>query len=231
MKNPIETLNNALSLLGVTAAAAAANGVFSIGSKLSWPSAVTFAAVTASVPLAKILFDDILRAVVASSIPLRRLILGRYNIEGTYIEICSVGKDIFAVGILEIEHVSGQISVHGNNYSCDGILNYHWASVPGLVKIEWPFLYHAYQSSPHDAREKLRGLAEMKFSTPQGSKRSRSYTGSFVHTETGHHVGFEGWLLEDPEELAAIHNPEKLRLLFERRLSKSGFKPCEPAAQ
>lgn len=217
--NPVKKISDIFEIIIITFAAAAANCTYHFLTNLETDATLAVILSILVVPISKVLLSYFGRFVFSKLLFLRKLLLGSRFFEGTYIEILHEGKEFVSIGIAWIEISGDGIILHGYDYSPDGNINYHWKSQKDMVSIEWPWLHYSYSCTPHDTVKTYRGVAQMHFSKSTKG-RPKTYAGSFIHAESGQHVGFEGWLLEDKESLKAVYDPNELPNLFKNWLDK-----------
>lgn len=124
---------------------------------------------------------------------LRRWILGRYCVEGTWFDVMHRVDEPVSIGISRIEYDGRDLRFRGFDVDLASRRSQPYTSQ--LAQIEWPHLHYTYdQQRPDRQAASVQGYGRLRFDTTEG--RPRSYTGDYFETGGGGKVSFEGFLLE-----------------------------------
>ena len=147
--------------------------------------------------------------------PIRRLILGRYYVEGTWLDRMKKDNKMIAIGVTRIQADDQSIMISGGDESEDGATGRYNTE---LHSLGWPCVGYMYRYSRSDADNTASGLVEMQFE-PRGGPPKR-YSGDYLDPTDGRKISFEGWRIEDPDLLRELDDPverkKAIRLFWER---------------
>ncbi len=108
----------------------------------------------------------------------RRLVLGRWMVEGLWIEIVRFDGKPHSVGMVHINPYGYAIQISGVNYDLDGSLKNNWSA--DMVEINWPIIECKHSNQRLSGTlSRLEGYGELQFANTQC--RPETYTGFFCH--------------------------------------------------
>lgn len=136
---------------------------------------------------------------------LRKILLGRQFVEGTWLDLMSKEAKPFSYGISYIKSFElSSLRISGEDFDLEGNNCGHYYS--DLIKVEWPTIKYTY-TYQHSSNPQLscQGLGELQFIEREGPPNR--YRGSFFDILEGKRNTFEGWKVKDSKLLNQLDNP------------------------
>ena len=152
-----------------------------------------------------ILFFNIL---FESSQVIRRILLGRQFVEGTWLLEIRLHKELIGFAVVRIEAEGISLRWSGTHYDLEGDLI---GAVDGkIIDIRWPVIRYVYKSQRGDESTLHReGYGERSFIERDGSPIT--FTGFFVDYLSGRRSKTIGSKILDKEEKAKLNDPRKFK--------------------
>jgi len=142
---------------------------------------------------------------------LRRLVLGRYNVEGTWIQI-ERGEDFTRMAIIDFQPSRNNFILSG--YSLDDMLQVQTQLHATNTEISWPFMRFQFRNPLSDGEDGLRdGLGEIRFEMNRAA--SLRYNGYLQPVGSTKRISVEAVKLTSPRDIRAIRTLEGRRRLLE----------------
>ncbi|NIS37739.1 hypothetical protein GWN26_01340, partial [Candidatus Saccharibacteria bacterium] len=151
--------------------------------------------------------ESIGRSLVERSKFIRKLILGKDYIEGSWVDLSidHQNKLLRAVALVEIEYQNGSIAFGGQVFGCNGVpVGNFDSSVAGYKNNTLWYVYN--REVVFENKEKATGRGELKFT--RESHNPTSYYGSFFDTETELEISVEGARIQDKKTLKMLRKQE-----------------------
>ena len=150
----------------------------------------------------------VLEIVFESSRWLRRLLLGRQFVEGTWFDLSVEDGQPIIVGVSRVEFSGTTVRFSGEDFAVDGTRQGHYLA--DLTSLEWPKLKYKYTYHVSDAPQlSKQGYGEAQFIERDGPPKE--YVGFYFELLVGKRVTYEGWRVEDPEILAQLDDRVRRR--------------------
>lgn len=144
---------------------------------------------------------------------LRRLLLGRAFVEGTWIDVAYIDDRPVAAGIVRIEPASLGLRLSGEVFDLDGRPNGSFRSE--LADLFWPTLCYKYSAvrSESPTHDDFQGYSEIQFAERDG--KSMRYQGYYCDLFQGRRIDVVGARLseQEDEELTGGTSAPRDRLL------------------
>lgn len=159
----------------------------------------------------------ILTHLLVSVSAVRRLLLGRQYVEGTWVLRAFRGASTEQITILRYEPAEGGLRWSGTSYKQDGSLKGGVAA--SVFFIDWPRMRHTYEAHRTEGAVLAQGgYGERMFIERHGP--SVQFTGFFVDFRTGVRHDTEARKIEDNATLKALDDPDELRRFLTAEFSK-----------
>jgi hypothetical protein len=135
---------------------------------------------------------------------IRRTILGKYYVEGTWLQAERDGEDL-RLAIIDIQPNGNGFMFSG--YSLDADLNIQSNMRMEHATVEWPFLTYKYRNSLAETDDQRReGVGEIHFETNRAAPRR--FTGFFAGVQGTGRVKIEGVRLTKAREVSRLRTLE-----------------------
>jgi len=143
-----------------------------------------------------------------SSKRLRKFILGRQFIEGTWLDISKAEGQPIIIAVSRIEFAGSSVRFAGEDFSMDTRRRGHYLT--DIAWLDWPRLKYKYTYQVSDACQiSNQGYGEKLFIERDGLPRE--YVGFYFDLLEGKRVTYEGWRVEDPALLRQLDDPKTRR--------------------
>lgn len=165
--------------------------------------------------------------------PLRRVLLNRQYVEGTWIDVIWSAGKVPRVGLIRIEPSGSSLRYCGENVDVNGHCRGTFTSE--MVSLSWPELKFKYRSADTSASMMFsQGYGEIQFTERDGPPCR--YVGHCVDAESGERHHLEGWRISNPDVLADLDDPERqhkriLEIAARYFLESHGTALVRPAAE
>ncbi len=151
-------------------------------------AAITFAIiiVTASIIITKFLIGSLF----VRSKTLRRILLGKQYVEGTWFDIMRINNKVAEIGFSRISYTHKDIQFWGEDYELE--MDQCFPYRADMVQMNWPTLHYVYTANRSDTEEKgSKGYGELDF---QKELRGcpKKYSGKYFILRGTDKVSFEG---------------------------------------
>jgi hypothetical protein len=215
----VSQLSSALSVgIGVAIAQVFTDWILKKGLPPWFPLISALVVVITTFQLLQFTFDTIFEM----SAGVRKLLLGREFVEGTWLDLLSHDGVPFAYGITRIVSTGASLRITGEDYDLD-------ASSTGFYRIdmlmfEFPKIKYKYTYQKSDNP----GLAQEGFGEIQFMERNgppKKYAGFSFNLKDDRRVTFESWKVENKDIFVQLENPES-----EQKAILEFFKFKMPAA-
>ena len=179
-----------------------------------FPIVSALVVVTVTFQVLKFIFD----AIFEMSENVRKILLGREFVEGTWLDLLSHGGIPFACGVTRIVSSGSFLRITGEDYDLESSSSGYY-SVDMLV-FEFPKIKYKYTYQKSDNQGLAQeGFGEIQFMERNG--RPTKYAGFSFNLKEDRRVTFESWKVESKEILARLDDPESERnAIFEFFKSK-----------
>lgn len=203
----IETFRRVTSAVGLTLGAAVARYTDSVLANYTLPGPLQIFVFFVVMLCIYLVTNYGASAFVDASPRLRRFILGKYFVEGTWMDVLRVNGTPTYVGLLRIEYDSGTLSISGRNFNRNGVVESSFNS--DIAAFEWPRLLFKYSASRSpEGEHNLEGFAHVRFVGRDGSPLS--YDG-YYRDHAGNRAEYSGWKVTEKDKLASLDKPEDLK--------------------
>lgn len=136
----------------------------------------------------------------------RRWIAGRYDVEGTWMDVVRQRGEVIYVGVLRVSVEREQLRITGENYGADGLLQDSFNSEQ--VALDWPVVTFTYTADRRaTGNPESRGFSRIRFAERNGPPTR--YKGFFQDT-SGRRGDYGGWRVARREELARVDDPREI---------------------
>lgn len=143
---------------------------------------------------------------------LRRMILGKYYFEGTWLQ-AERADDECRMAVIDIQPAGKSFIFSG--YALNESFEIESNALIEFSKVEWPFITYKYRNSLSDGRDGLReGVGEIQFEMNRDS--SRRFNGFLQFVSAGRRVKIEGTKLTKGSEVRKLRSLEGRHQLFEK---------------
>jgi len=152
---------------------------------------------------------------------LRRVLLGRQYIEGTWFDIMRKDNKAAEVGFSRISYTHEGIEYSGEDYNLE--MDQCFPFRAEIVQMNWPTLHYVYTSNRSDSKEQTtKGYGEIDFQTERRGSPKKSVGKYFVLRGT-EKIFFEGIKLNEKKDKTLIdllddpaHRQEALKQLLKK---------------
>jgi len=203
--NPFVTIERVISTLSIAFAVALTkvteDVITSQASQI--PGAVVFVVL---VPALSLLLKSLSTKIFNKSRILRKLVWGKHDIEGCWIDCVSAEGTIISLGINQISVRDFVVHWRGQNFKPDGSPTSAYEAI--AVSIDWPINKFWYATHPFFERSKQdEGIAELTFTAPDG-KPPRLYHGWACDTAGNQMFALQGKRISEVSSLSALSEVE-----------------------
>lgn len=154
------------------------------------------------------LFKFIFETIFEMSEVVRKILLGREFVEGTWLDLLSHGGVPFACGVTRIVSSGSSLRITGEDYDIDSNSCGYYAV--DMLLFEFPKIKYKYTYQKSDNKGLAQeGFGEIQFMERNG--RPIKYAGFSFNLKEDRRVTFESWKVEDKEILARLDKPESER--------------------
>ncbi len=176
-----------------------------VSQKLDYSIAVLaiVVAVTSASYVVALLFD----LVFDSSVVIRRILLGRMHVEGTWLVIVRQQGHVLATAVVHIGVIDYGLTVSGANYDANGVAASTFKG--DFVRLDWPVLQFKHSTQPSEGEARLEGYGEVQFIERAGAPKQ--YQGFFMSLGDGQRCSIAGTKAEDAELLRRLDDPAHRR--------------------
>ncbi|MCZ6703107.1 MAG: hypothetical protein O6940_08710 [Ignavibacteria bacterium] len=152
---------------------------------------------------------------------LRRFLLGRQYIEGTWFDIMRKDNKVAEVGFSRISYTHKNIEFSGEDYNLE--MDQCFPFRAEIVKMHWPTLHYVYTSNRSDTKEQTtKGYGEIDFQTERRGS-PKKYVGKYFVLRGTEKIFFEGIKLNEKKDKTLIdllddpaHRKEALKQLLKK---------------
>ncbi len=158
---------------------------------------------------AVVILSDIIREatsnLVSISRPLRRLILGRQDIEGTWIEVTGKNGEVRYVSLIRLEIEDETVRISGENFDEEGKRDGTFLS--DMLVVTWPVLKYKFTAVRAAGKiPSYTAYGQIQFAERDGPPTR--YHGFFLDFNEATRNDFSGWRLRKSEELTLLDQPD-----------------------
>jgi len=153
------------------------------------------------------------RYLFESSKWVRRRLLGRQFVEGTWFIEIRLNNELTGFAVSRIEADGTSLRWSGEHYDLEGQI---LGSVKGkVIEIDWPKIRYSYESDRDDPNNLHReGYGERTFMEQDGPPVG--FNGQFIDHLSGEKKRTRAWKVKNKEESAELRNPQKCEAFIER---------------
>ena len=143
---------------------------------------------------------------------LRKLVLGKYYIEGTWLQ-AERGSDERRMSVIDIQPHGYQFIFSG--YALNEELEIEANTLLEFSRFEWPFMVYKYRNSLSDGADgKREGVGEIQLEMNQTS--ARRYNGFLQYLRNSERLKIEGAKLTVPSEVRSLRQLDGRQRVFQK---------------
>jgi len=142
----------------------------------------------------------------------RKLVLGKYYIEGTWLQ-AERGGDAERMAVIDVQPDGKDFIFSG--YALNADLEIESNTLIELSKFEWPFMVYKYRNSLSDGSDgKREGVGEIQFEMNRDS--ARRYNGYLQHLKDDVRLKIEGAKLTSNSEVKRLRSLEGRQKIYQK---------------
>lgn len=154
---------------------------------------------------------------------LRRILLGKQYVEGTWFDIMRKNNEVVEIGFSRISYTHKEVQFCGEDYNLEMDQCYPFHA--DIVQINWPTLHYVYTANRSDTKEEtIKGYGELDFQKElRGSPKK--YSGKYFVLRGTDKISFEGIKVNERKDkrlIELLDEPATRKKALRQLLEKYG---------
>lgn len=167
--------------------------------------------------------------ILALSKPLRRLLLGRRNVEGAWIEVTERSGELRYISLVRLEVEGGELRISGENFDHTGRRDGTFSS--DMLVVKWPKIMYKFEAVRAEGKNPTYvAYGQIHFAERDGPPGR--YHGFFLDFNEGTRNDFSGWRISDSEDLQVLDETrdfsKNLRILADKYVPRNPLLEATP---